>query len=143
MARGMVVGEDIVSQANTEEFERGYERTFGADRKPQRGRYVWDEAQGRLVNADEYTPPPSALSAPVMVDRFMEGVCTTEGIDIGSRRKRREYMKTNNLADADDFKGVWKKAQEDRLRRRAGDFDHHERREAIGRALHELRSKKR
>ena len=142
MARGMVVGEQIISQANSEEFERGYERIFG-DREPQRGRFVWDTEQGKLVPADEYRPPDRALDAPIMCDRFYEGVTATDGTDIGSRRKRRQYMRDNGLVDADDCKGLWNQARERRLEVRRGEHDHHERREQIGRALYEARSKRR
>ena len=72
MARGMVVGEAIVSQAQTKAFDEGYERTFGA-RKPQRGRWVWDAAQGKLVSAEDYVPPAAKTGTGIMVDRFMEG----------------------------------------------------------------------
>lgn len=103
MARGMVVGEQIVSQANTEEFSAGYERTFG-DRKPQRGRWVMTP-EG-LVSADEYVPPPLALDAPIMVGRCHEGQVAPDGTDIGSRAKRAAWMKESGCADYDDFKGA-------------------------------------
>jgi hypothetical protein len=51
----------------------------------------------------EYAPPEEtqtqmAIHAPILVDRYMEGTRTVEGIDIGSRRKRREYMKQTGVA---------------------------------------------
>lgn len=40
--RGMVAGQPITSQANTEAFSEQYDSIFGKDRKPRRGRYVFD-----------------------------------------------------------------------------------------------------
>ena len=39
----------------------------------------------------------------VLTDLYMDGQATVEGIDIGSRRKRREYMKRTGSLDASDF----------------------------------------
>lgn len=46
---------------------------------------------------------PQAINAPILVDRFMEGASTQDGVDIGSRAKRREYLKATGSADASDF----------------------------------------
>lgn len=78
-----------------------------------------------------------ALHAPVMVDRFYENVRATDGTDIGSRRKHRDYMRAHNLTTADDFKGTWEKAASEREAIRAGQHDKRERREAIERALYQ------
>jgi hypothetical protein len=133
MARGMVVGEAIVSQANSEDFRSGYERTFG-DRKPQRGRWVWDEAQGRLVPADEYRAPERAVDAPILAGRFYENTCATDGADIGSRAKHRVYMRDRGLASADDFSPGYY----ERVRKDAQEQHRKERRETIARRLYEI-----
>lgn len=49
----------------------------------------------------------NAVNAPIMVDRFMEGAVSTEGIDIGSRAKRREYMRATGVADKSDYGKGW------------------------------------
>lgn len=111
MARGMVNGEAVVSQANTEGFREGYERVFG-NRKPQRGRWVWDAKQGRLVDADAYGPEPLALNAPILADRIHEGtVSPIDGSDIGSRRKRREHMRAHGVEDATDITPAFRERQ--------------------------------
>jgi hypothetical protein len=133
MARGMVVGEAITSQANTQEFSEGYERTFG-DRKPQRGRWVWDAAQGKLVSADEYQAPERAVDAPILSGRFYENTSTTDGVDIGSRQKHRAYMRDRGLAPADDFSPGYY----ERVRKQAQDEHRKERRETIARRLYEI-----
>jgi hypothetical protein len=45
----------------------------------------------------------NAISAPIMVDRFMEGAVATDGTDIGSRRKRKDYMRATGAADRSDY----------------------------------------
>lgn len=82
------------------------------------------------------------LQAP-LTDLYMDGVRATDGTDIGSRPKRAAYMRANNLADADDFTGVWAKAQSERERERQGLGDRRERVEAVRDAVQRLRAGKR
>jgi hypothetical protein len=133
MARGMVVNEAVVSQASTDEFREAHERIWG-DKPVQRGRWIWDEAAQKLVRAEDYQPPSRAVDAPIMVDRFYEGTAATDGTDIGSRRKHRDYMARNGLAPADDFSPGWyAKIQKDKERERKAS-----RRDALGRALYKM-----
>ena len=118
MARGTVVGEQVVSRAGTEEFREGYERTFG-DRKAQRGRWVWDEAQQKLVSVDEYQPPERAVDAPILSGRFYEGMKTVEGEDIGSRRKHQAYMAEHGLAPGSDYSPGWYENRRAEMKREA------------------------
>jgi hypothetical protein len=138
MARGSVVGEKIVSQASTPEFEATLDRIYGPDRAPQRGRWVWDEAQQKLVRAEDYRPQTKALHAPIMMDRFYENTKATDGADIGSRRKHRAYMKEHGLAPADDYKGEWARAQARRDAAAQGQVPDKTRREALERAMYQL-----
>lgn len=84
-----------------------------------------------------------AERAPLFTDRFMEGHQAQDGTDIGSRAKRRDYMRANNLADYSDFEGVREKAAKER----AAFFDpnaKHDtqaRREAIARAMESRRGR--
>jgi len=135
VARGTANNEPIVSQAQTEAFDEGYDRTFGKDRKPTRGRWVFDVAQQKLVPVDEYVAPSSdAKDALIMAGRFYEGTQAIDGADISTRRRHRDYMKANGLAPADDFSPGWyakvKKAEQDEARR--------QRREVIARKMHEI-----
>lgn len=137
MARGMVVGEKIVSQARTKEFEQGYDRIFG-DRKPQRGRWIWDAALGKLVSAEDYREPERAADAPIMAGRFYENTCATDGTDIGSRRRHKAYMREHGLTTADDYRSTWDKAKERRETAREGRVPSRARREALERKMYEL-----
>ena len=70
-----------------------------------------------------------------------DGARTLEGVDISSRKKRREYMRANGLTDPSDFKQHWPKVAEQRQRMQAGDFDHRARREAVGQAAYQVETR--
>jgi putative FmdB family regulatory protein len=53
-------------------------------------------------------------------DRHYDGLRASDGTDISSRSKHREYMKRNGLTTADDFKGAWAKAEKERTNYRLG-----------------------
>jgi len=82
-------------------------------------------------------PREQAKHAPILMDRFYENTKASDGTDIGSRRKHRDYMRRNNLTTADDFKTAWSAAERERQAIRAGEVDKKERREQVGRALYE------
>jgi hypothetical protein len=146
MARGMVVNEAIVSQASTNEFREGHERTFGPS-KVERGRFIWDETQQKLVRAEDYVAPSRALDAPVMAGRFYEGASFNDGEkvhDLGSRSKHRAFMREKGWATADDFEESWTKAEQARdARRTEQKLPDKSRREAVARALYEIENRKR
>lgn len=110
MARGMVNGEVIQSQASTDEYRESHDRTFPTYERGQRGRWIWDASVGKLVRAEDYVPPTRALDAPIITDRIHEGTTFDEGnrvVDIGSRSKRREFMKRTGLEDSGDVSKSW------------------------------------
>jgi hypothetical protein len=47
-------------------------------------------------------------------DRHYDGMQATDGTDISTRTKHREYMKKNGVTTMDDFKSVWQGAQKQR-----------------------------
>ncbi len=67
----------------------------------------------------------------------------TDGTDLSSRRKHREYMKRNGLAMTSDYQEHWKKAGAERDRAYAGNagFDSEKRKAAIGQSIERLRNK--
>jgi hypothetical protein len=139
MARGMVVGESIQSQASTDEFRDGYDRIFG-DRKPQRGRWIWDEAQQKLVSAEEYEPPSHAVDGPIMSGRCNENLVAPDGTDIGTRARRKAWMKATGTADASDYTQAWKKAAAEKAARARGEFKPDKKlRDLIGRELYKAK----
>lgn len=130
----------------SDNYRESYDRMYGADHKPTRGKWVWDSTRNELVPASEYVPPhASDVHTQISTDRHYENMGATDGTDIGSRRKHQEYMRRNGLAMAEDFKGTWSEAEKNREKFYRGDFDHKARKEALGRAAYELskRNKKR
>jgi len=95
-------------------------------------------ANGFVAEEDlGHTVEKRALDAPILSGRFYENVAATDGSDIGSRKRHREYMKRHNVTLSSDFTQQWAKQGEQRERMRAGDFDHKSRKEAIERALYQ------
>jgi len=88
-----------------------------------RRRYV--QIKGELVEiTGDYQPQRHNDAGALWGDRSYDGLRATDGTDISTRAKHREYMKLNNLTTVDDFKETWSKAQEqrDRYRQSGGTF---------------------
>lgn len=72
-------------------------------------------------------------------------ITATDGTDLSTKRRHREYMATHNLTVADDFRQTWEKAAgEMKSAQTPGSgWGSRERREDLGRAMHALRSRRR
>ena len=68
-------------------------------------------------------PGFSGIANALAGDRHYDGMRAPDGVDISSRTKHREYMKSRGLAMADDFKGVWSKAAKEREQVRTTGMD--------------------
>lgn len=85
-----------------------------------RRRYIWSDEQNALVEITSSTGQPAgkknALNhlGGLWGDRHYDGMRATDGADISSRKKHREYMKRTGLTTADDFKDTWAKARQQR-----------------------------
>lgn len=90
------------------------------------------------IEVSEDYVPPDAERAPVYTDRYMEGVRATDGTDIGSREKRKAWMKRNDLVDVSDCTGMWAKAARERAEVAQGKHDTSARREEVQRAIYRL-----
>jgi hypothetical protein len=64
--------------------------------------------------SDDYSPDPRNADSTLWNDRSYDGLRATDGTDISSRSKHREYMKKNGYTTVDDFKQTWAKAREQR-----------------------------
>ena len=100
--RGMVAGQPIQTQAQTKEFDEGYERVFGSVRNKSRGRFVYRDGQAVSVDEDWTDAERRAQTA---TEELTYGGARTpgDGVDISSRKKHREYLKANDLAMASDY----------------------------------------
>jgi hypothetical protein len=102
--RGMVAGQPIVTQAQSKEFDEGYQRIFGKG-GGERGRFIYRDGQLVRVDAD-WTD--AERRAETLTEEIVHGnTKTTDGVDISSRKKRRDYMRAVGVADAGDFSNDW------------------------------------
>lgn len=142
----------VESRTVTPEYAAGHERAFGKGsdepRKAKRTRYRWNPELKRMVEIggpDDPGAPDEGADARtrVLTDLYMDGVRTFDSNeDIGSRKKRREYMRRNGLSDMSDWKGYWAKKEKERAAIMRGEDPTGERRQMIGRLVYE-QSKKR
>lgn len=80
-----------------------------------RKRYIQDPDTGELIPAEQYVPKYELNPHNLIIgDRHYDGLQATDGTDISTRTKHREYMKKNGLTIADDFKGEWSRAAKER-----------------------------
>lgn len=106
-----------------------------------RRRYIYDPQTKEMVEVTQCAEPETrADSGALWGDRHYEGMRATDGSDISSRSKHRQYMKNNNLTTMDDFTNSWAKAREqrDRLFTQGGTFS----KKDIERAMSQLQSRK-
>lgn len=100
--------------------------------------YIWDEELKELVEVSpDYTPTPRVE---LMPGTCYDGVRATDGADIGSRRKHKDYMRRHGLTTADDYTETWAKAAERRaaFHTQGGDqAEKKRRREAVERAIYQ------
>ena len=92
--------------------------------------------KGKLVEVplNHFTPRRSLSDTDALIsDRHYDGMRATDGADISSRAKHRDYMRRNDLTTIDDFKQEWADAPRKReLEAEKG------RREDVERAIHHL-----
>lgn len=82
-----------------------------------RKRYRYDPESGEMIEIGADLPKRSASSTGALWnDRHYHGLRTTDGVDISSRRKHREYMRRTGLTTADDFQTDWARAKQSRER---------------------------
>lgn len=84
-----------------------------------RKRYRYDPESGEMVelmNNLQASGKKGALNhmGGLWGDRHYDGLRATDGEDISSRKKHREYMRRNGLTTADDFKETWARAKKER-----------------------------
>jgi hypothetical protein len=108
-----------------------------------RRRYIQDRATGELIEITDGARPQTETArdaGALWGDRHYDGLRATDGADISTRTKHREYMKRAGLTTVDDFSQTWAKAREARERyyQRGGSID----RAAIERAIHQVITKK-
>lgn len=106
-----------------------------------RRKWIYDEELREMVEVTQgYSPKrrDEALNhlGGLWGDRHYDGLAATDGTDISSRKKHREYMKRHGLTTADDYQTSWAKAKEARERymQRGGSVSKRD----IAEAIHKL-----
>ena len=80
-----------------------------------RKRWVQDPVTLELVPAEEYVPKNQLIPhGRVHGDLHYDGLRATDGTDISTRTKHREYMRRHGLATVDDYKKTWSEAEKRR-----------------------------
>lgn len=80
-----------------EAFNEGYERIFG-NKKPVRGRFIWDEVEKRMVPESEYIPPPE-VNAPAIMGDIQPYKSMIDGSMIASRSTHREHLRQHGCIE--------------------------------------------
>lgn len=108
-----------------------------------RRRYRYDEASKQMVEVgQDWTD--AERRAPVPTEELIYGgTQATDGTPINTRRRHREYMQQNGLAMASDYTQKWKQAEQQRGDFFAGKHEHAGLKEAISRAVDQVRRKRR
>lgn len=110
-----------------------------------RRRYVQDPVTFEMIEVTpDYVPVPRESArnrGALWNDRHYEGTQATDGTDISSRSKHREYMKRNNLTTVDDFKQTWAQTQKEREQyyTQGGSFTRND----VERAMYQVMDKRR
>ena len=91
---------------------------------------------GTMERRLSVVPGMAGLANALAGDRHYDGLRATDGSDISSRTKHREYMKSKGLTMADDFKGTWGAAAKEREALRSGTFQDKGLRETIAKELY-------
>lgn len=105
-----------------------------------RRRYIQDRHTGELIEVtSDYQAPMRNDAGALWGDRHYLGARASDGTDISTRSRHREYMRANNLTTVDDFKDTWAKAREqrERLYTQGGTFS----RRDVERAIHQLQNR--
>jgi len=99
--------------------------------------FIYDKKLEKVV---EVEPREKTLKNNIVVsDAHYEGLRATDGTDIGTRKKHREYMKRHGLTTVDDYKQTWAKKQQERENyyQKGGTIT----RDHIRRVIHQLENK--
>ena len=105
-----------------------------------RRRYIQDRQTGELIEVtSDYQAPMRNDAGALWGDRHYDGARASDGTDISTRSKHRDYMRANNVTTVDDFKDTWAKAREqrERLYTQGGTFS----RRDVERAISQLQNR--
>jgi hypothetical protein len=108
-----------------------------------RRKFIYDKLTKEMVEVPVNYEPELRQDGSLWNDRHYENLRATDGTDISSRSKHREYMKRNGLTTADDFTNQWKNDAQKRAEYFTKGKGGAVTRDDIGRAIHQLENQKR
>ena len=123
-----------------EGFEDNYDQIFSKDRKIQRGVWIYDEDQRKMVKKEDFSPRTDNL--PHIQADIEPFVSPIDGRTISSRSTLRQHNKEYGVTNARDYsKEYYDKATQQRERTMRGETPeaHTERIETIKRAIEEAK----
>jgi hypothetical protein len=106
--------------------------------------WVYRNIEGGGVEVYEKgTEPPSemAMHNALAGDRHYDGLRATDGSDISTRSKHREYMKKHGVTTMDDYKSTWGKTVAERESYRQGKSGGAVTRDDIARTIARMQSR--
>ena len=84
-----------------------------------RKRWIYIDGEALEVSPD-YQQPKDEAKFRVVNDRHYDGLRATDGTNISTRKRHREYMKRNGLTTMDDYTETWKQDAKQREKRMQG-----------------------
>jgi len=129
---------DEKQKSTTGSYREGLARVFG-DKPTSSGgrkRYRYDTEKKEMVEIPEdWTDAPRSTGD---LGKFQyDNMRATDGADISSRTKYKDYLKATGLTPTSDFKNEWAQAAKKREEVFKGTNDKKQRREAIERAIYQ------
>jgi len=85
-----------------------------------RRRFVQIDGELVEVGADYVQPLRTITDSALWGDRHYAGTRTSDGVDISTRTKHREYMRRTGLTTVDDYSGGFKEAERRRIDAKRG-----------------------
>lgn len=91
---------------------------------------------GNMERKLSVVPGLSGLANALAGDRHYDGLRASDGTDISSRTKHRQYMAQKGLTTADDFSNTWKQAAKEKAEYRSATKQDKETREIVARQVY-------
>ena len=130
----------------SESYDKGYQKTFGKsgpDKSAKGKRFAI--RNGELVEVGGDYVGQARGGGKRSEEEVFGKLQATDGTDISTRKRHRDYMKSKGLTLAGDFDGkggYWERAKEKREARFSGNYHDPGIRESINKALYTLQNKK-
>ena len=133
-AKNDITGDELRSRALSDQGKENYDKIFG-NKKPQKGSWVWDSSQGKLVEKFSHKPE-SKQTHHIFVDNMEAYESPITGEVVKNRRQRDIVLKQSGSRPYEGFKTEsqeaerWRNYQDEKLNKNM--------RETMERTLYEV-----